>query len=63
MGADFDRVKGHAKEALGDVTGNEELERDGKTDRVAGEVKEKVDEARDRVKDVIDAVKEKVHRD
>ncbi len=42
-----DEVKGRAKQAAGVVTGNKDLERAGKADRVAGVVKEKVDAARD----------------
>ena len=56
MGEKIDQAKGKAKEAAGDVTGNKDLEREGKTDRVAGEVKEKVGDAVDKVKDA-------VHRD
>ena len=48
--------QGQVKEAAGDVTGNKDLDREGKTDRVAGEVKEKVGDAVDKVKDA-------VHRD
>ncbi len=42
-----DEVKGRAKQAAGIVTGDKDLEREGKADRVAGAVKEKVDGARD----------------
>ncbi len=42
-----DEVKGRAKQAAGVLTGNKDLEREGKADRVAGAVKEKVDGARD----------------
>lgn len=51
-----DEVKGRAKQAAGIMTGNKDLERAGKTDRVAGAVKEKVDGARD-------WIAEKVHTD
>jgi uncharacterized protein YjbJ (UPF0337 family) len=48
-----DQVKGNAKEAVGDLTGDKELKSEGKADRQAGEVKEKVDEAIDKVKSVV----------
>ena len=48
-----DQMKGKAKEAVGDLTGDKELKSEGKADRQAGEVKEKVDEAIDKVKSVV----------
>jgi uncharacterized protein YjbJ (UPF0337 family) len=48
-----DQMKGKAKEAVGDLTGDEELKSEGKADRHAGEVKEKVDEVIDKVKSVV----------
>jgi len=51
-----DQAKGRVKEAAGDLTGNKDLKREGKADRVAGEVKEKIS-------DVVDKVKDAVHRD
>jgi uncharacterized protein YjbJ (UPF0337 family) len=35
-------MKGKAKEAVGDLTGNKDLKSEGKADRQAGEAKEKV---------------------
>lgn len=46
-----DDMKGRAKEAVGDLTDNDELKREGKTDRAVGKVKDKIDEAADKVKD------------
>jgi uncharacterized protein YjbJ (UPF0337 family) len=60
MGAKGDQVKGQAKEAVGSLTGNEDLEAEGKADRRAGEAKEKVGDARDKVEEMIDASKDKV---
>ena len=50
----MDDIKGRAKEAVGDLTDDEELEREGKVDRFTGKVKDKVDQASDKVKDVVD---------
>jgi uncharacterized protein YjbJ (UPF0337 family) len=53
-----DDLKGRVKEAAGDVTDNDSLKREGKIDRGAGDVKDKVEDAvdkvRDKVKDVTD---------
>lgn len=58
-----DDIKGRVKEAAGDLTGNERLEREGKADQLAGKAKELIDDAKDKVDDAIDAVKDKLHRD
>ena len=50
---DADEVKGRAKEAIGDLTDNEDLEREGKVDRAAGSLKDKVGEIVDKVKDAV----------
>jgi uncharacterized protein YjbJ (UPF0337 family) len=46
-----DDVKGRLKEAAGDLTDNDDLKNEGKVDRAEGAVKDKVDEAADKVKD------------
>lgn len=51
--ANTDDLKGKAKEAAGDLTGNDDLKDEGKTDRAAGSVKETVNNAVDKVKDVV----------
>ena len=66
MGATSDQAKGKAKEAIGTVTGNKDLEAEGKADRRGGEVKEKVEDALHKVEDkageAIDKVKDVLHR-
>lgn len=54
MGGTFDKAKGHAKEAAGDISGDKDLEREGKLDQATGKVKDTVDAAKDKVKDVLD---------
>jgi uncharacterized protein YjbJ (UPF0337 family) len=56
MGEKIDEAKGRAKEAAGDLTDDKDLEREGKVDRAASDVKEKVS-------DVSEKVKEKIGRD
>jgi len=53
MAGKTEQMKGKAKEAVGDLTGNKDLKSEGKADRQTGEAKEKVDEAIDKVKDVV----------
>ena len=50
----FDDLKGRAKEAAGDLTDDEDLQREGKVDQATGTVKDKVGDAADKVKDVLD---------
>ena len=60
MGAQSDQVKGHLKEAAGVVTGNTDLESEGKTDQRAGQAQEKVDTAKDKFEEMVDTTKDKV---
>ena len=46
-----DEAKGRVKEAAGDLTDDEDLKREGKTDRAGGKAKEAVDTVTDKVKD------------
>jgi uncharacterized protein YjbJ (UPF0337 family) len=48
-----DDAKGRLKEAAGDLTGNDDLKREGKIDRAEGAAKDKLDDAADRVKDAV----------
>lgn len=45
------RTKGDIKEAVGDVTGDKSLQREGEKDQVVGGVKETVEDAKDAIKD------------
>jgi uncharacterized protein YjbJ (UPF0337 family) len=46
----MDEYKGRAKEAAGDLTGDRDLENEGKVDRASGTAKSKVGQAADKVK-------------
>jgi uncharacterized protein YjbJ (UPF0337 family) len=48
-----DKIKGRVKETAGAVTGDDKLKREGKIDRGAGTVKDKVGETADKVKDAV----------
>jgi len=54
MAGKTDQMKGKAKEAVGDLTGNKDLKSEGKADRQAGEAKEKVGKVQEKVEEVID---------
>jgi uncharacterized protein YjbJ (UPF0337 family) len=54
MESKFDEIKGKAKQAVGDVTDNDSLRREGKADETAGKAKQKVEDAKDWVEDKID---------
>ncbi|MGQ0502865.1 MAG: CsbD family protein [Panacagrimonas sp.] len=73
--ATADKAKGHAKEVIGtvrakvgNVIGDREMEAkghaqnlEGKTDRMKGEIKDKIDDAKAKVKAGVGAVKDKLH--
>lgn len=48
-----DDMSGRVKEAAGDLTNDDDLKREGKVEQAEGAVKEKVDEAADKVKDAV----------
>jgi uncharacterized protein YjbJ (UPF0337 family) len=52
-----DELKGRAKEAVGDLTDNKDLKREGQADKAGGKVKQKVEDAKDWVEDKIDDIK------
>ena len=57
MEGKVDELKGRAKEAAGDITDDRDLKREGKADKAAGKVKQKVEDAKDWVEDKIDEVR------
>jgi len=60
MAGKTDQVKGRAKEAVGSLTGDKDLQSEGKVDRRAGETKEKLDHANEKIDEVIDKADDKV---
>lgn len=49
-GGKIDKAKGRMKEAAGDLTGDRSMKREGKRDRAAGTLKEKIEKGVDRAK-------------
>lgn len=49
MSGDIDKAKGKVKQAVGDLTDDPELEREGKVDELAGKAKDAVDKVKDKL--------------
>ena len=50
----IDEAKGRAKEAAGSLTDDDELKREGRTDKAKSSVKDTVDRAAEKAKDAVD---------
>lgn len=59
MSGAMDKITGRAKQAAGDLTDDDELEREGEADEAAGKMKDAVDDVKDGVDDAIDDVKDR----
>lgn len=49
-----DETTGRVKEAAGDLTGDKDLQREGKIEQTEGKVKDAVDDAADKAKELVD---------
>jgi uncharacterized protein YjbJ (UPF0337 family) len=49
MPENFDDAKGNIKEKAGDVSGNDDLKREGQADQASGKIKEGVDKVKDKL--------------
>lgn len=58
MGEFIDKAKGKVKQAIGDLTGNKELEREGERDETKGKVEGAVKDVKGAAKDVGQAIKD-----
>jgi uncharacterized protein YjbJ (UPF0337 family) len=63
MSGTADEMKGRVKEAAGDLTDDERLKKEGQADQTAGKVKKTIEKGKDKLDDIVDDVKEKVHQD
>ena len=57
-----DEIKGRIKEAAGALTDNDDLKREGKTDKAVGNVKDGLDKVKDKIEDGVDAVRDRVNK-
>ena len=62
MGAKTDQIFGRAKQALGAVTGNKKMKREGQVQENKGEVKGKFDSAVDKSQDALEDLKKTANR-
>jgi uncharacterized protein YjbJ (UPF0337 family) len=63
MDINSDQAKGRVKEAAGDLTGNDHLKSEGKADQAAGHAKKVVNDVADNAEELVDKVKDAVHKD
>jgi uncharacterized protein YjbJ (UPF0337 family) len=62
MSGTADEIEGRAKEAVGVLTDDKELQREGKADQAAAATKSKLDNANDWAQHKIDDIKNKLHK-
>ena len=48
-----DEMKGRVKKAVGDLTDDKDLQREGKVDQTSGKAKDKIDKVGDKAKDAL----------
>ncbi len=63
MDGTTDDIKGRAKEAVGDLTDDRRMKREGRVDRASGKAKDALDDLGDKAEDLVDEVKDRLHRD
>ena len=61
MSGEADKASGRIKQAVGDLTDNDELKNEGKSDEAAGKAKDFVGGVKDKADDAIDKIKDKGH--
>jgi uncharacterized protein YjbJ (UPF0337 family) len=55
-----DQVSGKIKQAVGDLTDDKDLRKEGKADQKAGDAKEFLDTTKDKMDDLVDKAKDKL---
>jgi uncharacterized protein YjbJ (UPF0337 family) len=58
MGSTTDKITGRIKEAVGVITDNDRLKSEGQMDQVVAEVKEAAEKVKDKVKRVVEKVRD-----
>lgn len=56
IGGAIEEAKGRVKEAMGALTDDDDMKREGALDRVAGDAKERISEAVDKVREGVDSL-------
>jgi uncharacterized protein YjbJ (UPF0337 family) len=62
MSGKMDETKGRTKEAIGNLTDDDEMQREGKRDQAAGGAKDKIDDAADWAEEKVDDLKDRANR-
>ncbi len=62
MDTNHDDLKGRVKQAVGDLTDNDRLRREGRADRAGAKVKDATKKVGNKIDDAVDAVKDKLHK-
>ena len=60
MNSQTDQVKGHAKSVAGIVTGNKDMQAEGDSETRTAEAAGHIDDAKDKVEEVLDHIKDKL---
>jgi len=55
-----DKTKGKMKQAIGDLTDDERLRREGQADESAGKAKDVLNKVKDKAEDLVDNVKDRI---
>ena len=63
MSTQTDELKGRTKEAVGDLTDNDDLKREGQRDQAAGDAKSKLHDAEEWAEEKIDDLHDSLDRD
>lgn len=63
MSTNADQAKGRIKQAVGDLTDDKDLKREGKADEAAGKAKRAVGNIKDKADDAIDHLRNKAGKD
>jgi uncharacterized protein YjbJ (UPF0337 family) len=63
MNGTGEEMKGRAKEAVGDLTDDDDLKAEGKADQASGKAKNVIENVKDKAEDVVDKVRDTLHRD
>jgi uncharacterized protein YjbJ (UPF0337 family) len=61
--SNIDETKGKVKDAVADLTGDNELKAEAKSDKASGKLKEFADKVEEKFEDAVDSVKDRLHRD
>ena len=62
MDNNLDQAKGRVKQAVGDLTDNKDLEKQGKADENAGKVNEFLEDTKDKAEDLVDKIRDRAKK-